>query len=162
MNVTKSQISLDPFKFFIPISCNFIKEINNFELNWFFSLHRFPLKTFVDFSYWAAMLKQFLHGFPMICSEDIFGSAVDFCTTFIFLSWYTLQRVDEFYHINEFVVWELLKCDSISYYHKYFTFSSIQYAHNTTHLFPSLFFIHFSITTIIMENPSNESNSTNN
>jgi len=65
----------------------------------------------------------------------------DFCTTFIFLSCCTLQRVDELFCMNELVVWELVKCDSISNYRKYFAFSSSQYEYNTARLFPSSFLL---------------------
>lgn len=77
----------------------------------------------------------------MLCSADIFGHVTDFCTTFVFLSCCTLQRVDDLFRINELVIWELVKCDSISNYRKYFAFSSSQYAYNTAHLFPSSFLL---------------------
>lgn len=86
-------------------------------------------------SYWVIMLKKILHGFPMLCGADIFGH------TFIFLSCCTLQRVDELFRINELIIWELVKCDSISNYRKYFAFSSSQYAYNIARLFLSSFLL---------------------
>lgn len=115
----------------------FYKRNRKFQITLIFPPTWVPFKasTFAVFNYWVVMFKQFIHVLHMLCNGNayIFGLTIDFCTTLLFSSIDAhdkgLYDLPHQWTCN----WKLVKFDSISYYHKYFTFSLSQYAYNTTH-----------------------------